>query len=497
MTRSASNRLLSSAIWLKAFVLIVCLAILALEGWRDWKERGDELVRIKGEMTNLAKSLAQHVEDTFELANAILTDVVDRLEEGGAAPEVAMGMDHLLSMRIQPLQYLKSLTVYGEDGRLLSSSLDGHRNKVNATGKAFFEHHRASPDRKWFFGPLIHDPLGGDWVLTLSRRINKPDGSFGGVAQVSIPPRYFANFFGRFNVGSQGTFVLLDADKTLLARYPYLEQAIGTVSAPGLLQSSGFASGSVEYVSSLDGVERIAGYQRNHIFPVIVLSGVGRDEVLAAWNQEFITRSIGVALLLVMIGGLGWNLAGQLKGREKAEAELAVLATTDSLTGLANRRSFDKQIETEWLRASREGTPLSLLLIDVDQFKSYNDIYGHQAGDECLRAVADVLSRAARRPGDLVARYGGEEVAVLLPDTDDAGAATVAENIRAQVEALALRHSANPPSGIVTISIGSATLVPAHERSPGGTREIIALADNALYRSKQDGRNRVSVAKAA
>ncbi len=140
---------------------------------------------------------------------------------------------------------------------------------------------------------------------------------------------------------------------------------------------------------------------------------------------------------------------------------------------------------------------MSLLMIDVDQFKVYNDVYGHQAGDECLRVVAKVIAAAVNRPRDLVARYGGEEIAVLLPNTGNAGAATVAETIRAQVEALALRHDANTPSGVLTVSIGSASRVPSLDRSRIAPRDLIALADAALYQAKQNGRNRVAVADAA
>ena len=477
--------------------MVVCLAILALEGWRDWTERQQEFAGIQAEMLNLAKSLTQHVEDTFELADAILVDVVDRLETGGASPDTIAHMDEFLAERIQTLRRFKWLTVYGEDGRLLSSSLPGHRYKVDTSTQDFFAHHRTSPDRKWFSGPLIRDPLGSDWVLTLSRRFDKPDGSFGGVVQVSIPPLYFSSFFSRFDVGSQGTITLFQANGTLVSRYPYIERAIGTDHVHQPWFRDGVASGTYEYVSPVDGVDRVSGYQRNHIFPVGVLSAVGRDEALADWNREFASRAVGVALLILMIGYLGWNLAGQLKRREKAEAELAVLATTDGLTALANRRTFDKVLETEWLRAARDGTPLSLLLIDLDRFKSFNDNYGHQAGDECLQAVAGILMKAMKRSGDLVARYGGEEIAVLLPATDGVGAAAVAEDIRSQVEALAVSHEANAPSGVLTISIGSATLKPALEMFRADPKILVALADQALYRAKLDGRNRVSVASQA
>ncbi|WP_052003470.1 sensor domain-containing diguanylate cyclase [Microvirga sp. BSC39] len=497
MTTFAQERPRSSARGLRVFVLVVCLVILGLEGWRYWHDRAHEFARIQAETLNLAKSLTQHAQDTFELADALLVDVVDRVETGGTLPDAVARLDVFLVERVQPLQRIKALTIFDEDGTLLSSSLPGHRGRVNIGALALFQHHRTAASSDWFAGPLIRDPLGGDWTLTISRRFNKPDGSFGGIVQASIPPRYFGNFFGRFDVGSQGSITLLHQNGTILSRYPYIERAIGSniFDDPQFRNAKG--SGNYDYTSPIDGLVRMGGYQRNHIFPVGVIAAVGRDEALARWNEEFVFRSSIIGLLVLTIGSLGWILAGALRRRENAEAELAILATTDGLTGLANRRAFDRQLEVEWLRAARQKTPVSLLLIDVDQFKAYNDVYGHQAGDECLRNIAKTISGAARRPGDLAARYGGEELAILLPGADEADAATIAENLRAKVESLRVRHDANPPNCILTISIGSATRIPSLDRSRIRPDDLITLADAALYRAKQNGRNRVASEKAA
>ncbi|HZH51515.1 MAG TPA: sensor domain-containing diguanylate cyclase [Microvirga sp.] len=497
MPTTGSIKVPSAAIWLKAFVAVVCLAIISLEGWRDWNERQEEFASIEASMTNLAKSLTQHVEDTFELADALLVDIVDRIERAGASPEAIIQMDEVLAERIQTLRRFKTLSVFGPDGLLLASSLPGHRYKVNGQDLAFFQHHATTPSGKWFFGPLIRDPLGSDWILTLSRRIDRPDGSFGGVAMASIPHLYFSSFFGRFDIGSQGTITLFHTDGTLLVRYPHRDQAIGRHVPYEPWFKDGVTWGAYEYTSPIDGVERISGYQRNHIFPVGVLASVGRQEALADWNRDFLFRILAVSTLVGVVAFLGFNLARQLKRREKAEAELSVLAATDGLTGLANRRTFDTALEAEWFRAARQGTPLSLLLIDIDRFKPFNDRYGHQAGDECLRRVAHILSQAMKRSSDLVARYGGEEIAVLLPATDAEGAAVVAEDVRSRVQELAIPHDANAPSCVLTISIGSATLLPSFELLDADPKMLVTLADQALYQAKLQGRNRVSMAAAA
>lgn len=174
--------------------------------------------------------------------------------------------------------------------------------------------------------------------------------------------------------------------------------------------------------------------------------------------------------------------------------ELELQARTDGLTGIANRRRFDEALDEEWRRGARSETPLSVLMIDVDRFKLFNDRYGHGAGDVCLAQVAKAISNCVHRPGDLVARYGGEEISVVLPVTGAAGALEIAETIRATVQGLNIAHQGNFPTGVVTVSIGAATRFPRFddEESAGGALALTALADAALYEAKRSGRNRVN-----
>jgi diguanylate cyclase (GGDEF)-like protein len=168
---------------------------------------------------------------------------------------------------------------------------------------------------------------------------------------------------------------------------------------------------------------------------------------------------------------------------------LARQALTDGLCGIPNRRGFDETLHREWLRNARTQSPLSLLLIDIDHFKAFNDNYGHPAGDACLKRVAGLISgTVVRRPGDHVARYGGEEFACILPDTDRTGALALAERLRADLAAENIGHAFAPSCGHLTISIGLATMVPDQA---GGQAELIELADKALYAAKRGGRDLV------
>jgi diguanylate cyclase (GGDEF)-like protein len=171
-----------------------------------------------------------------------------------------------------------------------------------------------------------------------------------------------------------------------------------------------------------------------------------------------------------------------------ANEHLARLSFGDALTGLANRRCFDDTLDQEWRRATRLNIPLAVVMADVDDFKGYNDSLGHPEGDRCLAAVADVFLKSVSRAGDLAARYGGEEFVLLIPGADHAHALAVAEALRAACEARAIAHPASSAGPVVTISLGVASCIPTEETSAAA---LVAQADAALYRAKQDGRNRV------
>jgi len=206
--------------------------------------------------------------------------------------------------------------------------------------------------------------------------------------------------------------------------------------------------------------------------------------ILSLWRTEATRIAAIMAALVVFVLGVTLFLAREIGRRAQAEEKLEELATTDALTGLKNRRKFDASIDLEWRRATRQQTPIALLMIDADHFKVYNDSFGHQAGDEVLIGIAICISDSARRAGDCTARYGGEEFAVLLPALSTAEALAVAETIRFKVQQWS-EHT--------TVSIGIASLTPHVGLE---WPELIGAADKALYAAKAGGRNRCVVAKA-
>lgn len=213
---------------------------------------------------------------------------------------------------------------------------------------------------------------------------------------------------------------------------------------------------------------------------LIMLSGFLFTLLLGAYLRMLVVRSAEIEQLV----------EARTRKLHEANDKLANLSMTDGLTGIANRRNFDSHLEVEWKRGIRQRQPLTLMLIDIDCFKAYNDHYGHLQGDRCLRQVARVLNEQTCRPRDLAARYGGEEFALILPHTDHAAQA-LGEQCRAAVAALAIPHTASFIAGCVTVSVGIASLLPQRGSQPA---ELIGRADQALYQAKRSGRNRVMLA---
>lgn len=308
--------------------------------------------------------------------------------------------------------------------------------------------------------------------------------------------------------------IIIEAVRRMLDGQPdiefhYVSNATAAVETAVMMQPTVILQDLV--MPDIDGIALIQAYRQKQSLasvPVIVLSA--RDDAKLKSHSFAVGANDYVVKLpdrLELLARVRYHSSGHISRLQRDEAfrflreseqrlsdaniELQKLAALDGLTGIANRRRFDEVLPVEWQRGQRERKPLSLLMCDIDCFKHHNDTFGHQAGDMCLKKAAAILTEHLKRPADLAVRYGGEEFAIVLPDTDSAGAMLVAEACRSHLEALAIDNTGAPAGKVVTMSIGVATVVPGPESS---VAELMERADKALYAAKSDGRNKVCLA---
>jgi diguanylate cyclase (GGDEF)-like protein len=490
------------------FVLLVCVSLVGVGCWSLWKARVGQMEEASTATVNMTRALAQHADDTLRAADLVLLGLDERLEADGMNAASLPRLKKLLKATVADLSSLNGIFVYDEEGRWIVNSQDSIPANANNADREYFIHHKMNLDQSAHVGTPIESRSTGRWVIPLSRRLNHPDGTFAGVVLATIDMAYFRAFHESFEIGKNGVIFLALDNGTMLLRRPFSIDTIGRDISKGpvftLLRTEG--PGTKLLTSKVDQVERLYSYLHIRHYPLVVSMALGKEDIFAAWRQEAWRTATVIALLIVVLSGFGLRLVRQISVREQAEAELRaakktledlnrsleLLSLEDSLTGLGNRRRFDMALQAECRHSARYRTPLTLVMIDVDHFKRYNDLYGHPAGDECLRQVGAAVKSARGRACDVATRYGGEEIAVLLPQTEAAGAYAAAERLRVAIETLGIAHAGNP-AGHVTVSIGVASFVPSDD--PDAPAGLVRAADRALYEAKAAGRNRVSLAE--
>ncbi|WP_426409862.1 sensor domain-containing diguanylate cyclase [Bradyrhizobium ganzhouense] len=474
--------------------LAATLSFSSICGLELWRMGDADYRHHHNAATNLIASIASEIDRNIELYDLSLQAVVDGIK----IPDIDTIRPELRQVvlfdRAASARDLGSILVLDAAGdvRLDSRSLTPAR--ANFADRDFFKVHLANANAGLFISrPWV--AKGGEYLISLSRRIDRADGSFGGVVAGSMRLSYFHNLFRKLQFGSKDSMTLLHTDGTILMRAPFNIDTIGQ-SLKGsdvFRQFPPVAAGTYTKASMLDQVKRLFVFQQVGNRPLLIIDGVSFNTIYADWWQEVWLIGSFLLALCVATTVLSVLLANALKRRSAAERQLAKLAATDGLTGVSNRRHFDETLDNEWRRALRSRSPISLLMIDVDHFKAFNDTHGHQAGDAALASVAECIAGGAKRASDLVARYGGEEFAVLLAGETVEGAVQIAELIRASVASLREQQQGRPDMA-PTVSIGVACVVPGADLAP---EDLIKSADVALYEAKRQGRDRTVVAPSA
>jgi diguanylate cyclase (GGDEF)-like protein len=446
--------------------------------------RGEEEIA-RQTLENLAAGIDADVGRNIELYDLSLRAVASNL----VMPEiknVSREIRHLILFdHAATAKHFGAIQVFDASGQLTidASSLDPRPE--NRGDEEYFLAHRNNPDEGLFLSrPMLHR---GAYAVVLSRRITGEDGSFLGVVAGSIRFSYFHELFDRLNLGFDDSITVLRRDRTIIMRKPFDLDVIGKNLAtvrtwnPENLTATGSYSGR----GPVDAIPRLF-VRRAGTGPFFVVVGKPLEAIFRLWKREASRIAAVMAALIAFVLGTTLFLAREIGRRAQAEDKLEELATTDSLTGLKNRRKFDAEIDSEWRRAARQQTPLALLMIDADHFKAYNDTYGHQAGDQVLVGIAICISDTVKRAGDCAARFGGEEFSVLLPGCTAADALKVAEAIRLKV----MQWSDGPTVNTVSVGVASMVPVPAMEWS-----QLVEAADKALYAAKAGGRNKSVLAE--
>jgi diguanylate cyclase (GGDEF)-like protein len=479
------------------FIALVCLSLISATSWQMNQSKHERLATAKIAVSNLVRSADQQAQDTFRQADNTLKDLVERVEHDGVDGKQQARLAKLMASDLVNVEGIEGLFIYNAQGDWIVNSFSLNPKEENNSDRAYFIYHREHADDTIHIGPIIKSRSSGDMVIPISRRINTTDGTFAGVVLATVPVAYFQAFFERMDVDEKGVIFIALKNGDLLARRPTLTALRTTNLTKGDIFTRYLSrndSGTAVIKSIVDGVERVYAYRRIAGLPIVVAAGISCDYVFTPW-WTYAYRSmilVGIIILtLVFLSSLLYRQIQQLITAERelnvARHDLEIIAQTDSLTHLANRRCFDAALMKEWGRANRNASTIALILLDIDWFKQYNDHYGHPQGDECLKQVAGLVGKSVKRSTDLAARYGGEEFVILLPDTELAGALSVAEQVRSSIAEAHIKHLASPLAN-VTISAGVVAIM-----KPDKDRYAAALAeaDRLLYCAKSKGRNSV------
>lgn len=468
-----------------SLIVCVCVALIGTEAWQSHQVYRDNIRRNEIVTQNTARSMAEQAETTLVTADTIVASLVERVEAEGTGPEARTRLYHLITSLAAALPAIHEMGIMDSRGNAIVKSLVAHPVGLNYAERDYFRFHATHTDRGPLLGERIKSKVDGTINVTVTRRIDNPDGSFAGVVVTSVAMSFFQHLFDQVQAKSGGIISLFADDGTFLVRSPPMPEDVASWAVAGSGELGVQLrrhpdAGTVTFTSVVDGVRRRGAYSRLGLFPLTVLVAQSEWDIQSSWRTELRTHAIILGCVLIVVITLGRRAA-------KATRMLEQQALQDGLTGLPNRRAFDARLEQELRRAERSGQPLSVIMIDIDHFKAYNDYHGHFAGDECLRAVANTIRNCLRRASDFAARYGGEEIVVVLPGADAGQARAVAHAMRRSVRLLAAPQ-ADHLGGVVTFSAGVATYWPGEA---AGLRALLDDADAALYAAKAAGRDTI------
>jgi diguanylate cyclase (GGDEF)-like protein len=428
--------------------------------------------------------------DKIDLALLVSADDVERQMAAGRVDSKKV-TDHLMLLnRLVPAAF--NLRITNAKGDLLYGSDFSDLPVVNYADRDYFMGQRDNPKAGMFIGEPVLGKTTGIWLLTLSRRINRPDSSFGGVVFGTISLEHLATLFAEIDVGTYGSITLRDSEMWILASSGGMLRPENIVvhkqlSIPfaAALKKNPDAGSYISGSASIDGISRMHSYLRFEKYPLFINMGESENTYLAGWYKQVRETALLIIVFMLLSAVFSIVIIRLLRQQHAFQAELKQKAQVDFLTGVSNRGHFMHLAELELERAIRYGNDLSLFMLDMDLFKLINDRHGHKTGDLVLIKLAEVC-RATLREVDVIGRVGGEEFAILLPETGGIAAADVAERLRCVLAEARVAQESGPPVQF-TVSIGVSTLSAGDDNLD----VLLSRADKALYEAKESGRNKV------
>lgn len=485
--------------WLTAFNLVLVIGLCAVSAYMLLEMRREAGKRADLAARGLVAVLGRDIARNIELYDLSLRGIVDGMRIPAVRDADPVTRRMMLFDSATNATNFGAATVLDRNGEVVLSSRPGM--KFNARDREYFKYQEKHDQPGLFIGKSIESRFSENWGIPLSRRMSNLDGSFAGVVGGLIYLDYFRQLFESVH-GLDGYVITLVGDGgTILMRRPFETDLIGqsVAASASYARMTGMRDGGFRGPAMIGDEVRSFAFTQVRDFPLKLSFSVPLTTIYADWWYKALALGIVVLTLCGGILGLTWLLRRELAQRVAAEAATAeinvalqTLAITDPLTGLWNRRRFDEVLARDLRRAIRQGLPLSLLILDADCFKGFNDRYGHQRGDEALKLIARSMEAVVAGRDDAICRIGGEEFAIILSDTDLVGAGIVAARIREAVAARALPHEANAHR-VVTVSIGVAG-IPGTAASDAAS--LVAAADAELYAAKHAGRNTIRVAGA-
>lgn len=478
-----ARRLRSAQTW-SVLGVLAPLGMVVVSGMMLFDLRRDAWDKAEQTSKNLLQVIERDIDRNVEIFDLALQAAVDNHHTLGV-PHVSPELRQLVLFdRATTARDMGVMFVLDERGDIIIDAAGLPPRKGNYADRDYFQAHKARADLGLFVGRPLISRLTGERMLPFSRRMSKPDGSFGGIAFGSLKLSYFSRLFDQIGLGQEGAINLYLRDGTRIMRHPYVEADIGANirSAATFERFVSARSGTFVGTSVRDGVERLYAFKQVGEWPLVLNVALSTREIEAAWRGKAIVISSIVLVLCGLTIALSLLFDRELRRRAAMQSEFARLSRTDALTGLPNRRRFEQVFERYRLRASAD-EPLAFLIVDADHFKRINDRFGHAVGDEVLQGLARCLSTSVHRPNDLVCRVGGEEFTLLLPSTDREGALRIAKKVHETVSSLTVT-SASIGIGGLTVSIGIAVA-----NNPLEAHALYRSADAALYGAKEGGRN--------